>query len=71
MRTYLLDDFPPARALLRLKHFTAYFARNFRFGHTLFGAVQSAPTLAEAEARAEAFLAATPELAGEPNLSGL
>jgi tRNA-dihydrouridine synthase B len=52
----LAKHFPPERRLGRLKEFTAYFARNFHYGHTLWKLVQGAPSLELAEQRAVAFL---------------
>ncbi|MEN8140871.1 MAG: tRNA-dihydrouridine synthase family protein [Thermodesulfobacteriota bacterium] len=51
----LHDRFAPERRLGRLKEFSHYFSSNFAFGHHLASAVQSASSLAEAEARAAAF----------------
>ena len=48
---YVEEDFAPERVLGRVKIFTAYFSRNFLFGHTLFTAVQAAPSLAAARER--------------------
>lgn len=64
-------DFAPVQALGRLKLFTTYYARNFHFGHTLATAVQNAPDLAAARARAGAFLADGPPVLPEPSLQGL
>ena len=50
--TYL----PEERQLGRLKEFTAYFAQNFQFGHTLWRLVQNANSVAEALNRARSFL---------------
>lgn len=49
------ESFAPERRLGRLKQFTSYFAQNYRFGHTLASAVQSAGSFGEAVERAEAF----------------
>ena len=68
---YIVEDFPAAQALARVKIFTAYFARNFLFGHTLFAAVQSAPDLASARERAARFFAARPELDPSPSFGGI
>lgn len=51
----LVESFPPERRLGRLKQFTAYFALNYRFGHTLASAVQGSPTFDDALERAERF----------------
>jgi len=68
---YILEDFQPGPALARVKIFTAYFARNYLFGHTLFVAVQSAPDLATARARARRFFASQPALCRFLSLDGI
>ena len=68
---YVAEDFAVERALGRVKIFTAYFARNFLFGHTLFAAVQSAPTLAAARERAVKFFAGQPALTKHISLGGI
>jgi tRNA-dihydrouridine synthase len=67
---YLLEDFCLDGALKRLKIFTPYFARNFRFGHQLFVAIQNAPDFATAQRQAQAFFATSPRLAAV-DLAGL
>lgn len=52
-----LGLFRPQYRLGRLKEFTHYFARNFRFGHHLASRVQSSSTVEEARERAENFFA--------------
>jgi tRNA-dihydrouridine synthase B len=69
--TYICEDFPPEKALGRIKIFTAYYARNFQFGHTLHMAVQNAPTLAAVRERADAFFSLSPAIDPSPSLSGL
>lgn len=68
---YLEEDFQPAKALIKLKVFTPYFAQNFVFGHTLFAAVQSSSDWITARQRANDFLANSPALVREICLSGL
>jgi len=68
---YLREDFPEAEVFPRLQTFTAYFARNFRFGHELFRASQAARTAAELEARALTFLERGPATLREPDMAGL
>jgi tRNA-dihydrouridine synthase len=69
---YLREDFHrEGQALARIKIFTSYFGRNFTFGHTLFVAVQTAPDLATAQARANEFFAARPALCRFPSLDGI
>lgn len=67
---YVREDFPEAEVFPRLQSFTAYFARNFRFGHELFRASQSSRTAEELEARALAFLGRRPERLQEPDMAG-
>jgi tRNA-dihydrouridine synthase len=68
---YTCEVYPSARALGRIKNFTGYYARNFRFGHNFHMAVQSAPTLEAVRERAEAFLGSNPETDPEPSMMGL
>jgi tRNA-dihydrouridine synthase len=68
---YLEDDFSPEKALIKLKVFTPYFARNFVFGHTLFAAVQGAANWLEARKKASQFLAGPQPLIRDISLSGL
>jgi tRNA-dihydrouridine synthase len=71
LQAYIVEDFEPAKALLRLKVIAPYFARNFFFGHTFFKAVHSAPDLETARRRAEDFLSAEPELVRQVNVDGI
>jgi len=70
-RAYVCEDFPPEKALLRLKIFTAYYARNFFFGHTLAREVQAAVTLNALEERARAFLVRNPQVVSSPCLASV
>ena len=47
--------FRPERRLGRLKEFTHYFARNYKFGHLLASRGQSSASMAEARERSEYF----------------
>lgn len=58
------EDYPLERALARIKVFTWYFARNFRFGHTLATSVQKASDLPTVEQAVETFFAADATLLG-------
>ncbi len=53
---------PEERRLGRLKEFTAYFAQNFQFGHTLWRLVQNATSVDEALEKTRSFLIAQEEL---------
>ena len=52
-----LADYRPIYRLGRLKAFTHYFARNYKFGHTLACKVQSSSSMEEARERAWTFFA--------------
>lgn len=65
------EDFLPEQALGRVKAFTHYYARNFRFGHTFAVAVQNAPTLEAAREAAAQFFTRNPEIQDDPPLGGL
>ena len=68
---YVEEDFAAERALGRIKIFTAYFSRNFMFGHTLFREIQSAPTIAVARERAAKYFTSQPALTRHINLAGI
>ena len=68
---YVEEDFEAGKRLSRLKIFTAYFARNFLFGHTLFSGVQSAKSMEEARLRAETFFEKSPALDPTPSVRGI
>jgi len=55
---YTVEDFPPEKAIGRMKEFTAYFAQNFFFGHELFRESRRARNLQELRAAALRFLEA-------------
>lgn len=52
---HLVRLFRPEHRLGRLKEFTHYFAKNFKFGHHLASRVQSSGSVDEARERAELF----------------
>ena len=54
-------DYRPIYRLGRLKEFTHYFARNYKFGHSLATRVQSSNSMDEAMERAGAFFAKNSE----------
>lgn len=68
---YVREDFPERKVFHRIKAFTAYYARNFHFGHTLLAASQSATDLGTLTKAATRFLAANPQPAPHPDVSGL
>jgi tRNA-dihydrouridine synthase len=65
---YVNQDFPPEKAIGRIKEFTTYYAKNFFFGHDLYKAVQGAPNLQEVYDRALRFLEASPQLSANPEI---
>jgi tRNA-dihydrouridine synthase len=69
--SYVMDDFPPEKAIGRLKEFTSYFAQNFFFGNVLFRASQSAKSPAALHERAVKFLDAEPRIALQPSVIGI
>ncbi len=68
---YVCEDFIPRKALFRMKIFSAYYARNFSFGHTFATKAQNAKTLEELCEIARQFLSATPRLVPAPSASGI
>ena len=54
-------DYRPIYRLGRLKEFTHYFARNYKFGHSLACKVQSSSSMEEASGRAGTFFAKNSE----------
>ena len=68
---YILEDFPPEKAISRIKIFTKYYARNFRFGHYFYMQVYNAPTLDAVKEKAMAFLSSQPEVMSDPSVQGL
>lgn len=71
LAAYVLEDFKPESAIGRIKAFTHYYARNFKFGHNFAAAIQSAPTLDALKERAESFLSKSPETDPDPSVMGL
>jgi|WetSurMetagenome_2_1015567.scaffolds.fasta_scaffold01296_4 tRNA-dihydrouridine synthase B len=68
---YVNEDFPPERAIGRLKEFAKYYSCNFFFGHQLKTAVQRAGNLGELHAAAMKFLSAEPKTVERPSVSGI
>ncbi len=71
LHRYVCEDFPPEKALRRIRLFTRYYARNFLFGHHFMVAIENAPTVEAAWEKGRAFFAGRPELLAEPSLQGL
>lgn len=53
----LNENYRPVYRLGRLKEFTHYFARNYKFGHSLASMIQSSSSMDEARERARVFFA--------------
>ncbi len=60
----LRECFGHPRDLYRLREFTTYYARNWKFGHQLWKEVQNAPEAGQALRRARAFMARQEEPGG-------
>jgi tRNA-dihydrouridine synthase B len=71
MYHYVMEDFPAAMALRRLKMFTKYFATNFKFGHQFNVNLAQAPSLEELQQRAEGFFSQAPVTVAQPTVAGL
>jgi tRNA-dihydrouridine synthase B len=61
---YTLEDLPPERALGRLKEFTAYFAKNFFFGHELYKGSLRSRSVIEIREAAKRFFESCPKSKG-------
>ena len=71
LHAYTCEDFPPEKALRRIRLFTKYYARNYLFGHHFSVAIQNAPTVEAALERANSFFGSAPETVKEPSLAGI
>jgi tRNA-dihydrouridine synthase len=71
MFRYIVEDFPPARAVRRIKMFTKYFAANFAFGHQFYVNVFNAPSIEEVFRRGDGFLSRLPATVTRPTVAGL
>ncbi len=69
--SYVMEDFPPEKAIGRLKEFAAYYARNFFFGHELYRRVQGASSISELHAAAMKFLQSEPKTVAVPSIDGI
>lgn len=58
----LEDRFPEEKRLGRLKQFTRYYARSFKFGHQLASSIQGSKTLLEAKEKSEQFFSTTTQV---------
>jgi tRNA-dihydrouridine synthase B len=58
---YTLEDLPPEKAIGRLKEFTAYFSKNFFFGHELYKGSLKARNIIEIREAAFRFFDSDPQ----------
>ena len=68
---YVNEDFPPERAIGRLKEFSKYFSCNFFFGHQFRTMTQNAPSLDAMYGQAMEFLNQKPRLVEKPSVAGM
>ncbi|MGA1797108.1 MAG: tRNA-dihydrouridine synthase [bacterium] len=68
---YVQEDFPPERAIGRIKEFSAYYARNFFYGHEFLKGIQNTSTLEEAYERGMRFLDVRPRIVAQPSVAGM
>lgn len=68
---YTCEDFRPEQALVRMKIVSEYYARNFKFGHSFYVAIQNAPTLEKLRGAAERFFGLSPAIDPNPSVMGL
>lgn len=59
---YTIEDFPPEKAIGRIKEFSFWYAKNFFFGHEFFRCTHSAADLKTLKHRALEFLNSEPTL---------
>lgn len=60
---YVCEDFPPEKAIGRIKEFSSYYSRNFFFGHEFFRRIQSSQDLPTLKERGLEFLNSDPVIA--------
>lgn len=65
----LLEHFDAVTAMRRYYKFAAYFAANFKFGHTFFSMVHKAKTIDALKAAVSNFFETAPEIAARPNIT--
>ncbi len=61
--------FDQPKAIRRFKKFCVYFCANFKFGHTLFRAIQKAENMTDAKKKFIQFFERPPETLSRPNLN--
>jgi tRNA-dihydrouridine synthase B len=67
----LIEHFDDRTAIGRYYKFAAYFAANFKFGHTFFSLVHKAKTIDALKAAVSKFFETPPEIAARPNITML
>lgn len=67
----LLKYFDAPTAMRRYYNFAAYFAANFKFGHTFFSLVHRAKTIEALRIAVSAFFETAPEIAARPHITML
>lgn len=68
---YTLEDFTSQKAIGRIKEFSAYFARNFFFGHSFYTSIQNSENLETLYQRAQDFFNSNPKLVSRPTVDGI
>jgi tRNA-dihydrouridine synthase B len=68
---YVNEDFPPERAIGRLKEFSKYYSCNFFFGHQFQTMTQNSRSLLEMHEKAMGFLDAKPKTVERPMVAGV
>jgi tRNA-dihydrouridine synthase len=71
MCRYVMEDFPPALALRRLKMFTKYFSANLKFGHQFNVELCRASSAEEIQRQGDDFLSRSPATVARPIVAGL
>jgi len=61
--------FAPVNALRRIKRFSQYYSANFKFGHSLYTRIHSAPDRQSIASVLEDFFKTPPETVSRPNLN--
>ncbi|WP_320173375.1 tRNA-dihydrouridine synthase family protein [Maridesulfovibrio sp.] len=69
LATALEQDFDPIRAIKRFRLLMAYFAANFRFGHSLLATFSRAKTMDDVRLLAEEYIKPDMQLSQTPNMN--
>lgn len=68
---YVMEDFAPDKALMPLKMFGRYFAKNFVFSHHFSTLLNNASCPEDLNSRAVGFLSSSPATTAAPSLGGI